>query len=90
VRFKQRFRPSAGVFVYGLPARIQSRAIIWGYITTMVTKRTARLMHLDPDKAKLLDQLAAETRILRSVFIREAIDDLLMKYGKVKWPRRKT
>jgi predicted transcriptional regulator len=47
-------------------------------------------MHLDPDKAKLLDQLAAETRILRSVFIREAIDDLLMKYGKVKWPRRKT
>jgi predicted transcriptional regulator len=56
----------------------------------MVTKRTPRLMHLDPDKAKLLDQLAAETRILRSVLIREAIDDLLIKHGKVKRPRRKT
>jgi predicted transcriptional regulator len=56
----------------------------------MVTKRTGRLMHLDPDKAKLLDELAAQTRILRSVLIHEAIDDLLVKHGKAKRPRRKT
>ena len=61
-----------------------------GYITIMVTKRTAQLMHLDADKAKLLAELAAETRVPKSVLMREAIDDLLVKHGKVKPPRRKT
>lgn len=50
----------------------------------MVTKRKGILVHLDPDKAAELDKLAAETRILRSVYIREAIDDLLIKYGRIK------
>lgn len=56
----------------------------------MVTKRTAQLMHLDPDKVKLLAELAAETRVPKSVLMREAIEDLLVKYGKLKLPRRKT
>ena len=47
-------------------------------------------MHLDADKVKLLKELAAETRIAKSVLMREAIDDLLVKYGKLKSPRRKT
>ena len=55
----------------------------------MVTKRTAVLMHLDPDRAELLKQLATETRIPRSVLMREAIDDLLKKYGKLKIPKGK-
>ena len=31
-------------------------------------------MHLDPEKVKLLNELAAETRIAKSVLMREAID----------------
>jgi hypothetical protein len=56
----------------------------------MVTKRTPQFMHLDPDKAKLLNELAAETRIPKSVLMREAVDDLLIKHGKLKAPKRKT
>jgi predicted transcriptional regulator len=54
----------------------------------MVTKRTAHLLHIDPDKAKLLKELAAETRVQKSILMREAIDDLLIKYRKLKPPRR--
>jgi hypothetical protein len=56
----------------------------------MVTKRTAQLMHLDPDKVKLLKELAAQSRVPKSVLMREAIDDLLVKHGKLKASRRKT
>jgi len=41
-------------------------------------------MHLEPKKAALLAELAKETRIMQSVLMREAVDDLLTKYGKVK------
>jgi len=56
----------------------------------MVTKRTTVLLYLDADKAKLLKELAADTRIARTVLMREAIDDLLIKHGKLTSPRRKT
>jgi predicted transcriptional regulator len=56
----------------------------------MVTKRTAHLLHLDADRAKLLKELAAETRLQKSVLMRMAIDDLLVKHGKLKPPRRRT
>lgn len=48
----------------------------------MVTKRIPILMHLDPDKADQLKKLAADTRIARSVLLREAIDDLLAKHSR--------
>src|ERR1043166_9574489 len=53
----------------------------------MVDGMTPRNMHqqtlyLEPDKAALLDELAAETRIPKAVLLREAIDDLLAKHGK--------
>jgi predicted transcriptional regulator len=64
--------------------------VISGYITNVVTKRTAQLLHLDPDMVKLLNELAAESRVPKSVLMREAIDDLLVKHGKLKRPRRKT
>ncbi len=54
------------------------------------TKLKAVLMHLKPEKAELLKELAAETRIPRSVLMREAIDDLLAKHGKLKSSRKKS
>jgi predicted DNA-binding protein len=41
-------------------------------------------IYLEPDRAELLDALATETRIAKAVLLREAVDDLLMKYGKLK------
>lgn len=46
-------------------------------------------LYLEPEKAKLLDELAAETRIAKAVLLREAVDDLLVKYRKLKAPKRK-
>ena len=41
-------------------------------------------LYLEPPKAELLDSLAAETRIPKAVLLREAVDDLLTKYKKLK------
>ena len=46
------------------------------------TKRAIETLYLDPEKLELLKQFAAETRIPRSVLLREAVDDLLVKHGK--------
>jgi hypothetical protein len=37
-------------------------------------------MHLEPEKAKLLEQLAQRSGVKQSVLMREAVDDLLVKY----------
>lgn len=47
-------------------------------------------MHLDADRVKLLNELAAELRLPKSILMRQAIEDLLVSYGKLKRPRRKT
>jgi predicted DNA-binding protein len=47
-------------------------------------------LYLEPEKALLLDQLAAETRIPKAVLLREAVDDLLVKYRKLKAPKPKS
>jgi predicted DNA-binding protein len=44
----------------------------------------AQPIYLEPEKAELLDALAAETRIPKAVLLREAVDDLLTKHGKLK------
>jgi hypothetical protein len=41
-------------------------------------------LYLEPEKATLLNQLAASTRIPKAVLLREAVDDLLLKYGVLK------
>jgi metal-responsive CopG/Arc/MetJ family transcriptional regulator len=51
------------------------------------TTRTPWLIHVDPEVAKLVDELAEETGIIRSKLLRRAVDDLLVKYKKMK-PRR--
>jgi hypothetical protein len=53
------------------------------------TKRHSQMLYLDYDKAALLSELAMETRIVRAVLLREAVDDLLLKYKKLKPPKRK-
>jgi hypothetical protein len=47
-----------------------------------VTKKHQQLILLEPEQAALLDELAAETRIPKQVLLREAVTDLLTKYGK--------
>ncbi|MGE0444948.1 MAG: ribbon-helix-helix domain-containing protein [Vicinamibacterales bacterium] len=56
----------------------------------MATRRKhAQPLYLDPDKAELLDRLAAETRIPKAVLLREAVDDLLTKHKMLR-PARKS
>lgn len=45
-------------------------------------------LYLEPEKAALLDELAAESRIPKAVLLREAVDDLLVKHRKLKAPRK--
>lgn len=52
------------------------------------TKRHAQPLYLDQDKAALLDQLSERTRIPKAVLLREAVDDLLVKHGLLKPPKR--
>lgn len=54
------------------------------------TVRRPQPIYLDDDKRKLLDELSAQTRIPKAVLMREAIDDLLIKYGKFKPPSKST
>jgi Ribbon-helix-helix domain len=51
------------------------------------TKRKVEVAYLDAEKLELLKQLAAQTRIARTVLVREAIDDLLIKYRLIKAPK---
>jgi len=49
----------------------------------------AQPIYLDPEKAVLLDALSAETRIPKAVLLREAVDDLLIKHGRLKKTKAK-
>jgi hypothetical protein len=53
------------------------------------TKRLVEVAYLDREKLELLKKLASQTRIARTVLVREAIDDLLVKHGLLKRPPRK-
>jgi Ribbon-helix-helix domain len=52
-------------------------------------KFSLQSLYLEPDRAALLDKLAAETRIAKAVLLREAVDDLLVKHKRLKLPKRK-
>jgi predicted DNA-binding protein len=55
------------------------------------TTRHQQALYLDHEKAQLLDELSAETRIAKAVLLREAVDDLPVKHGKLKaTPRKKS
>ena len=45
------------------------------------TKRAVEVAYLDHDRLALLKKLAETKRWVRAALVREAIDDLLKKYG---------
>lgn len=51
------------------------------------TKLAGLFAHIEPEKAAALKELSQETRIPRSALVREAINLLLAKYGKLKTPK---
>jgi hypothetical protein len=55
---------------------------------TPVTKKHQQLILLEPEQAKLLDNLAAESRIPKQVLLREAVHDLLSLNSKGEISRR--
>jgi hypothetical protein len=56
--------------------------------TKKVRIKHLQSLYLEPEKAVLLDELTSETRIAKAVLLREAVDDLLVKYKKLKLPKR--
>ena len=57
----------------------------------MKAKRNKLLqsLYLEPEKSELLDELATDTRIAKAVLLREAVDDLLVKYKKLGVQKRR-
>jgi hypothetical protein len=53
------------------------------------TLRHQQAIYLDHDKAALLDQLAAKTRLPKQVLMRDAVDLLLKRHKLLKVPKRK-
>jgi len=49
-----------------------------------IGKRIMSSLYLDPPAHEALKRLAAETRVPRSVLLREAVDDLLTKHSRRK------
>ncbi len=58
---------------------------------TPAIKRTLHMqsIYLKPQKAELLDALAARLEIPKAMLLREAVDDLLVKHRAMKAPKRK-
>lgn len=48
------------------------------------TTRARDTIYLDQEKFALLQELARQTRIPRAELLREAVDDLLVKYKALK------
>lgn len=53
------------------------------------TTKHQQALYLEHEKAALLDELSNETRVAKQVLLREAVDDLLVKYKKLKVTKRK-
>lgn len=53
------------------------------------TTKHQQLLLLDHDKAALLEELAAKTRLAKQVLLREAVEDLLIKHKMMRTPKRK-
>jgi hypothetical protein len=53
------------------------------------TKRKAETIYIDHEKFELIARLSERTRVPRAVLWREALDDLLAKYGTLKGIQRK-
>jgi hypothetical protein len=47
-------------------------------------KRNQEITYCEADRSQLLDELSKETRVSKQAYLREALDDLLKKYGRLK------
>jgi hypothetical protein len=75
----------------GAPYKVVACWLMKAYISYMgKTKRKQEGIYIDHEKFALLVQLSTKTKIPRSVLWREALDDLLLKYGVGKRSRRRT
>jgi hypothetical protein len=54
----------------------------------MARKLRGQPIYLEPDKADLLDELSAKTRIPKAALLREAVDDLLLKHRMMRTSKR--
>lgn len=72
-------------------SRDRLRRRYYGLLVAMLgkTKRHQQAIYLDHEKAALLDRLAIDTRVPKQAYFREAVDDLLAKYGRLKELKRK-
>jgi metal-responsive CopG/Arc/MetJ family transcriptional regulator len=53
------------------------------------TTRPGILTNLDAEKLEELNELSAQSRVARSVLMREAVDDLLVKHRPKKSKKRR-
>jgi hypothetical protein len=53
-------------------------------------KRIAEMAYLESEKLALLKQLSEDLRVPRSVLLREAVDDLLIKHKMMRPPKKKS
>jgi hypothetical protein len=60
------------------------------YSQGMKTKRLKimQALYLERDRTELLDELAADVRLTKAFLLREAVDDLLVKYKMIKPNKR--
>ena len=47
-------------------------------------------LYLDPEKIELLDKVAKKTGRTKQDLLREAVDTILVEYGALKLPKRKS
>jgi hypothetical protein len=60
-------------------------------VSAMATTKRLKVMqalYLERDRTDMLDELAADMEIPKAVLLREAVDDLLVKYKALKPTKR--
>jgi Ribbon-helix-helix domain len=72
-------------------ARFSQWLAIDGIVARMATTKRLKVMqalYLERDRTELLDALAADVRLPKAILLREAVDDLLVKYRMLKPNKR--
>jgi hypothetical protein len=72
-------------------ARFSQWLAIDGIVFRMATTKRLKVMqalYLERDRTDLLDELAADLRQTKASLLREAVDDLLVKYRMLKPNKR--
>jgi hypothetical protein len=83
---------------YGPPCATEAAGLAFSpmashllYSGPMATTKRLKIMqalYLERDRTNMLDKLAADLRLPKSILLREAVDDLLIKYKVLKPNKR--